>query len=412
MYLLRDFDQILTLQSAGQKSGRRINNEDLSILEKSSIIVEKDKVLWVGSIKKLPKELKRLKFKEINYRGFSVLPGFLECHTHSVFSGSRSDEFERRLQGESYQAISNAGGGIQSTVRATQKSTPKELAHLLTDRVRNFYKQGVTTLEVKSGYGLNLQSEIKLLKVIQSQKAIRIVSTFLGPHAVSSEYTSAHDYISDICKNYLPKIKKHKLSNRADIFIEQGFFSLKDASFYFKAAADLGFDLVVHADQLSRMGAFQLGIQHRAKSVDHLLQINEADAKIVAQSEQTAVLLPSSDLYMNLPYPPARALIDAGARVALATDFNPGSSPSQDLALVGLLARVQMKMSLPEIISAYTVGASFALGLEAVAGQISPGFSADFHCIQGHWTELFYKIGDSPTYETWSRGKCIFKRKS
>ncbi len=407
MYLLRDFDEVLTLQKAYEKKGRSITLSDLSNQKKSSVLFDKGKIIWVGELKKIPQNFRRKSIKEISYKHHTLLPGFVECHTHSAFLGSRSHEFELRQNGVSYQEIARLGGGIQSTVSAVREGSHSELSKQLTKRVQRFIRQGVTTLEVKSGYGLNLKSELDMLKAIKKSSIIRTVGTFLGPHALPREYTRTKNYIEDLCSTYLPKIKKSKLCNRVDIFIEEGFFSIEEGKRYLECAKALGFDFAVHAEQLSRSGSAVISAALGAKSVDHLVCLTDADIQTLAHLNTTCVLLPTADLYLKIPYPKARKMLDAGARVALATDFNPGTSPTQDLSLVGLLARLEMKMTLPEVISAYTVGASFALGLENKTGSLTPGKSADAICIEGSWTDLFYAAGYSPVKEVWSQGKQI-----
>jgi len=405
MYLLRDFKEILTLKGATEKKGRHVGLEDMSVIKNASVIVEKDKVKWVGSLKKLPEKYRKKPLKELFYKNKTLLPGFVECHTHTAFMGSRSHEFELRQNGVSYREIANLGGGIQSTVHAVRESSLSQIKKTLRLRIARFISQGVTTLEIKSGYGLDLNSEMKLLKSIQAQNQIRTISTFLGPHSLPPEFKKTADYIQNLISVQLPKIKKLKLSQRADIFVEDGFFSLSDGKNYLEAAKRLGFELTVHAEQMSQTGAARLGVTLGARSVDHLVELSDSDIAAVARSQTTAVLLPTSDLYLKIPYPPARKLLDQGARVALATDFNPGTSPTQDLSLVGLLARLEMKMTLPEVIAAYTINAGYALGLEDVVGAILPDRSADLLILDANWTDLFYSVGCLPVSEVWSRGR-------
>jgi imidazolonepropionase len=322
-----------------------------------------------------------------------VAPGFIECHTHLIFAGHRAVEFEMRNQGASYQEISQKGGGILSTMKHTRAASPKVLKELAQKRVDDFTAQGVTTLEMKSGYALDLKNELKVLKVAQELKGPRIVTTFLGAHAKPPEFTGYPEYLKFLSDQVLPRVKKQKLASRVDIFVEEGFFNQRDSRDFLKAAQGLGFDLVVHADQLTLSGGADLCVEFNALSGDHLLRIQEKEIRKLAASQVTCVLLPAADLYMKCAYPPARALIDAGARVALATDFNPGTSPTQDLNLVGLLARLEMKMTLPEVIAAYTVGAAHALKLSSKVGSLELGKCADLICTDVSWQEFFYSVG-------------------
>jgi imidazolonepropionase len=394
MFLLKNISEMLTLSGAAQKEGRKVLEQDLDLRKNHSVICDKGRIVWMGPARSVPKEYAKKINTEYDMKGFTALPGFVECHTHTVFAGSRSHEFEMRQFGVSYQEIAAKGGGILSTVRQTRKASLQELLNTSQSRVDKFVQQGVTTLEIKSGYALDFTNELKTLAVIKKLKGPKIVATFLGAHDLPPEYSNHRDYLNFLIKKALPEIKKKKLAKRVDIFIEKGFFESDLAAIYLKSAQKMGFDIVVHADQLTHSGGTQVALSLEAISADHLLQINSAEIKALAQSNVTSVLLPTSDLYMKKRYPPARQLIDQGARVALATDFNPGSSPSQDLALTGLLARLEMKMSLPEVISAYTVGAAHALKLAPEVGSIEVGKSADFACTRKSWTDLFYSVGD------------------
>nr|BFD66128.1 imidazolonepropionase [Bdellovibrio sp. HAGR004] len=408
--LLKNISTLLTLQGASAKNGRHIKEEDLGIMNQASVVMDKDKILWVGPHKKLSKEWAKKKgMRELDMKGKTVLPGFVECHTHLVFAGDRAAEFEMRNQGVSYQEIAAKGGGILSTMRKTRSSTLKDLVATGQKRVNHFLAQGVTTLEVKSGYALNLKDEIKVLQAIQELKGPRTVSTFLGAHALPPEYKSYEEYLTFLAEKVLPVVAKKKLARRVDVFIEKGFFPAEASERYLRRAQELGFDVLIHADQMSLSGGSEVAVRLGALSGDHLLQIEEKEIRNLAKSEVTGVLLPTADLYTKTKYPPARAMIDAGVRVALATDFNPGTSPTQDLNLVGLLARLEMKMSLPEVIAAYTVGAAHALNLHKEVGSIEVGKSADIVGIDQEWSCLFYSVGEHAEKVVFSRGKKVFE---
>jgi imidazolonepropionase len=336
---------------------------------------------------------KDLKIEEIDLNGALVLPGFIECHTHSVFAGNRGHEMEMKFQGQSYQQIAAAGGGILSTVKATRQTSLEELKLKTQQRIQNFIHQGVTTLEIKSGYGLDLENEIKMLKAIPQNVPIDIVKTFLGPHAKPSESKTHQEYLEAVIHDFLPRIVQEKLATRADIFIEKGFFEKDEAKKYLLAAQKWGLQITIHADQLSLSGGTELGCQLKAQSVDHCIQVSDSEIQQLAKSSTIAVLLPAADLYLKCSYPPARKMIDAGVKVALATDFNPGTSPTQDLALVGFLARREMGMTLEEVIQAYTTHAAQALGLSHEVGSLEVGKKADFTIWNCEDDELFLEIG-------------------
>jgi imidazolonepropionase len=407
--LLKNISTLLTLELAAQKEGRRITEADLGIQQKQSILIEKDQIAWVGAARQLPKEFARKKaLKEIDMKGMTVLPGWVECHSHLIFSGERSAEFELRNQGVSYQEIAARGGGILSTMRNTRQSTLKDLVTQGQKRVETFVSQGVTTLEIKSGYALNLKDELKTLRAIQQLQGVRTVPTFLGAHALPPEFSTYENYLEFLADKVLPEVKKKKLAQRVDIFIEKGFFPAAASEKYLRRAQDMGFEVLIHADQLSLSGGSELAVKLGALSGDHLLQITDREISALAESEVTCVMLPTADLYTKTKYPPAKQLIEAGARVALATDFNPGTSPTQDLTLVGLLARLEMKMTLPQVIAAYTVGAAHALNLQSQIGSIESGKSADLFCVDQDWQSLFYSVGEQNKKIVFSRGKKVF----
>lgn len=440
MILYRGIQELLTFERAAQKDGRSPQEEDLSLIKRGAFLVDTfGKILWVGEEKKFSTRLVREIFekkkssketrqisenkksqkpsrhrqfsnplpdlKEVDLQTQTVLPGFIECHTHLGFGGSRSQEFEWRMTGVSYQEIYEKGGGIQSTVKATRSVSPAELQKLVEERAQSFLRQGVTYFEAKSGYGLDLKTELKLLKSYKTLKSPRVVTTYLGLHAKSPDFESQDKYLEYVIDVVLPRVAKEKLADRVDVFVEKGYYTPEQAERYFQRARDLGLDCVVHADQLTLSGGSSLAINEKCLSADHLIQIKESEIRGLAQSDVTCVLLPAADLYMKCAYPPARALLDQGARVALATDFNPGSSPTQNLNLVGLLARLEMKMKLHEVLVAYTVGAAHALKVHPLVGSLTVGRDADFICTQKSWRELFYQVGDQDIHAVFSRGR-------
>ncbi len=403
MIIYRGIQDLLTLSGAKERQARRPKEEDLGIISKAALLVSsKGEIRWVGPESRLTSSLLKSQFKvkqlrslkEINLDAATVLPGLIECHTHLGFGGNRALEFEMRLQGATYQEIYERGGGIQSTVRATRKASQKELEENVLTRAKQFLRQGVTLLEAKSGYGLDLKTEIRLLQAYQKVLAPQIVSTYLGLHAKPPEHDHLETYVDEVVHKILPQIAKKKLAQRVDVFVEKGYFTPEQAQKYFEAADRLGFEKVIHADQLSLSGGAKVAVQTRCLSADHLIQVQEKEIQELSSSEVTCVLLPAADLYMKCAYPPARRLIDAGARVALATDFNPGSSPTQNVNLVGVLARLEMNMTLPEVIVGYTAAAAWALGREKTHGALQSGMRADFACSQKNWRELFYQVGD------------------
>lgn len=393
--LFYNIGQLLTMQKCFKKQGRLINETDLDLISDAYLVVSKGKVVWVGS----NSEFRKIKIKiskKVDLKGRNVLPAFVESHTHSVFAGDRADEFEMRQQGASYQEIAAAGGGIQSTMKKTRNISEKKLISETEEKIKKFIRQGVGTLEIKTGYGLTLKEEMRLLKIIykiRKTSPIFIQPTFLGAHAVAPEYGNAITALKQLSVGWR-ELAGFKPKPIIDIFIDKGFFDPEDSYQYLKSGKDLGFPIAVHANQLSEGKACEVAVKIGALSSGHLIKLSDQQISLLAKSEVTCNLLPTADLYLKCDYPPARKLLDQGARVALATDYNPGSSPTQDLALVGLLARLKMKMSLPEVISAYTVGAAYALGLENRKGHLDISMDADFIVTSRSWKELFYCAGD------------------
>lgn len=387
-----------------------VNEEFTDFKPDQVMLVEQGLIAWVGSQTSWNKTKDKRKIKQkVDLKGRNMIPAFIECHTHTVFAGSRADEFEERLSGVSYLDIAKKGGGILSTVKQTRQASEKELLDLAQTRVNQFLKQGVATLEIKSGYGLNLETEIKILQVAKKLKGPRIVTTYLGAHAKPKEIKSYKAYLDQIVKNSLPQIKKLKLSNRVDIFIEKNFFESQDAEVFLKACQKLGFKIAIHANQLSHSGGLALALKYEAQSADHVICLKEQDIRNWSKSQKppVAVLLPLADLYMQCDYPPARKLLDAKIPVALATDFNPGSSPSQDLMLTGLLARLKMQMSLAEVFKAYTLFAAQALGIENEEGSIVKGKRANFILTSAGLSDFFYSAGQVPTLDLYIEGKRV-----
>lgn len=386
----------------------RVNEDFTGFHTDQALVVQKGRIKYVGSKTQVPSKLSHLKdLKKINLKGANVLPSFIECHTHTVFAGSRAQEFEMRNNGISYIEIAQKGGGILSTVKNTRAISVKELTKISQERVNQFVKQGVSTLEIKSGYGLDLETEIKILKVAKKMKGPQIVTTYLGAHAKPNEFASYKEYLEYILKTVLPQIKKQKLSNRVDIFVEKSFFEKEDADIFLKSVKAMGFAVVVHANQLSDSGGVDLALKYQAKSADHAIHLTDQIIEKWKSQKTVAVLLPVADLYMKCPYPPARKLIDAGVKVALSTDYNPGSSPSQDLMLVGLLARLEMKMTLPEVFKSYTLHAAEALGIEDDEGSLSVGKKANFIVTTSDLTDFFYSAGFIPEHELFIQGEKV-----
>lgn len=393
MIVVKNISQLFTLEAAKAKAGKNIRPEDLSPVVKAALVAD-EKVLWAGPEAELPSKFR--KQKAINARGGIVLPGFVDSHTHLVFSGDRSEEFQKRLAGQTYQQIAAAGGGILKTVRATRQTGQKDLLDVSLQRVENFLAQGVTTLEVKSGYGLDFETEHKILKTIESlskKSKMTIHSTYMPLHALPPEYMGRkREYVETVIKDWLPKVKS--LVSTVDIFIDEGYFDVTDAELLFKQAKKLGLNMKVHADELALTGGTRVAVKLGLLSADHLLRISKSEVELLAHSEVTATLLPTTAFFLNYPYAPARELLNGGARVALASDFNPGTSPSQDVSFVAVLSALKMGMTIEEIVVAMTLNGAYALGLESSKGVLTKGYDADFVIFEAETpAALVYNFG-------------------
>jgi imidazolonepropionase len=326
---------------------------------------------------------------ELDGRGLSAVPGLVDCHTHACFAGDRVEEFALRAAGASYEELHAAGGGILSTVRATREAGEAELREAVRRHGRWMLAAGTTTFEAKSGYGLDRDAELASLRVIRDAGG---VPTWLGAHAVPPEFESADEYLDFALAEVLPEAAA--LAEAADVFLERGAFSAEQARRYLEACRDRGLALRLHGDQFTEAGAIPLAVELGARSVDHLEATGDEGARMLAASDVIGVLLPASALFLGRPMPRARALVDADAAIALATDFNPGSAFCESLPLVCSLACTQLRLSPEEALSACTVNAAHVLGLSARKGRIAPGYDADILLLDAEdWRYLAYHLG-------------------
>ncbi len=410
--LLKNPKQIVTINSYGKNHKRGLEMNDIGLLEKHSLLIEN------GRIKKIIKNssIARSNYdNEIDLTNKIILPGIVECHTHTVFAGSRSEEFKLKLQGIDYEEIAKRGGGITNTMRAVRKSSFDELIEIVKPRIDYFVSQGITTLEIKSGYGLSFYDEIKLLQVIKELNkiyAIDIIPTFLGAHTFPPEYKNDNDkYIEMITTELIPYINENKLAYFCDVFCESTAFSSEQTETIFKVAANNGLKLKLHTEQFNSIGGLETALKMNATSADHLEVLKEEQIELFGKSETTAVLLPGVSFFLDYDYAPARKLIDANAIVALATDYNPGSSHIANFQVIMSLAALKMKMTIEEILTAVTLNAAHALDLSNKIGSIEVGKNADFSIFDAtDYSELVYNIGKNLNVITIKNGEIIYKQ--
>ena len=409
--LLKNPAQILTLNTGGVNFLKGRKMEEIGLLTGHSIIIENDRIKEVVPDSKIGKK----KFDAvINLEGKIVLPGLIDCHTHTAFAGSRANEFRLKLKGATYEEIANSGGGINRTVQSVRSSGFDELVKIIRPRINYFIKQGVTTLEIKSGYGLSFYDEIKLLQVInyfKKESKIDIIPTFLGAHTFPPEYKNDQDkYLSVIIDEMLPFIAEKKLAEFCDAFCEKTAFSPEQTDRIFTAASEKGLKLKLHSEQFNTIGGIDIGIKHKVSSIDHLEVVTDENLEKLAATDIVSVLLPGVSFFLGYGFAPARKIIDNGGIVALSTDYNPGSSHIADLNLIMSLACLKMKMSVEETISAVTINAAKALQVEKETGSIEPGKTADFAVFNTtDYSDIIYSVGMNLNCMTIKNGVIIYQ---
>ena len=398
---------------AGPARARRgAEMRDAGVLQGAAVAVEGARIAAVGDARALAKA--HPEAQEVDCSGCVLTPGLVDSHTHAVFGRPRYDEHELRAAGLGYMEIAKRGGGIHSSVRDLRGRTEDELHELSIARVRRLASFGTTTVEIKSGYGLDTDSELKTLRVIArlaDELPLRIVPTWLGAHEIPLEFrdrdSGRAECVDRLTGEMLREVSRSGLARFADIFCEPGVFTVDESRAILSAAKDAGLAVKLHADELEYSGGAELAVELGAASADHLGAVSEAGIAALAQSDTVATLLPGTMLFLGRSrQAPARALIDAGAAVALATDFNPGSSPTVNFPLILTLGVSQLRMSAAEVVVAATVNGAAALGLAAETGQLTPGVAADLALFEGDdFRELPYWYGDRRCRGSWSRGE-------
>lgn len=396
---LINIQQLVTVATSGRRTKTGSAMRDLGIVSDACILTEDDRIAWVGEMK----ELTMSRVKEatvIDCANKVAMPGFVDSHTHTLFAGSREDEFALRASGSTYREIASTGGGILSTVRHVRSTSKKELKKQTRKYINAMLRQGTTTVEIKSGYGLDVENEIKMLEAINElaeEEIITIVPTFLGAHAIPPEYKEKkQDYVDLVCEKMIPYVAKKHLARFCDVFCEQGYFDLLDAGRILGEAKEHGLRLKIHAEELSALGSAELAASLGATSADHLEHISDKGITALLDGNVVATVLPGVSLYLNHRYAPARKLIDAGVAVALATDFNPGSCMSYSMPLMMTIACTQMQMTPEESITASTLNAAAALDLSTELGSIEVGKKADIIILNiPNYKFLAYHAGEN-----------------
>jgi imidazolonepropionase len=400
--LIRDLAQLVTPAGRGAPLRGRALGE-VEVVENAYLLATEDRIESVGPMRALPRQEGEV--KEIDGRGLSAIPGLVDCHTHPAFAGDRAEEFALRAAGATYEELLAAGGGILSTTRATRAASPDELEAIVARHRDSMLAHGTTTFEGKSGYGLDRDTELAQLSAVRAAGG---VATWLGAHAVPPEHPDADSYVDWAIEEVLPKAAR--IAVAVDVFVERGIFDVEQARRYLLACRTAGLALRLHGDQLSEIGAVPLAIELGARSVDHLEATSRGGVAALAASDVVAALLPVAALYLARPMPPARALVDAGAAIALATDFNPGSAFCESLPVVCTLACTQLGLTPAEALSACTVNAAHVLGL-ADRGRLAAGLRADVVLVDApDWRHLAYHLAGDVVHTVVRGGEVVVSR--
>jgi imidazolonepropionase len=406
--------QLLTLRGSGPRRGSSLCN--LELIEDGALLVRDGLIAAVGTRAEMEALPEARAAEKLDLGGRVALPGFVDSHTHLIHAASRAEEYELKIAGASYEEIARKGGGILNSVKQLRAATADALRKRAAAALQQFAAYGTTTVEAKSGYGLDVASELKILrlhKALAAEQPLEIVSTFLGAHVVPAEYRGktggAERYIHLIEQNLLPEIGESRLAEFCDVFCDRGAFSIAQSKRILQAGRQWGLAPRLHAEQLSRTGAARLAILMRAASCDHLEHVNKSDIQALGKSETVATLLPGCNFHLGLKdYAPARALIAAGAIVSLATDYNPGTSPTLSMPMILSLACTQLRMTPAEAITAATVNAAYSLGREKRIGSLEVGKQADLAVFEvADYREIPYYFGGNLCWMTVKRGRVI-----
>lgn len=414
--LIENAKQIVTCRTNGRKFNSGKHQSEIGVIGNASIYAESGIIKWIGKTSEARRRKPEFRGAErIDASGKIVFPGFIDSHTHIVFAGDRSAEYAMRLEGKTYEEIAAAGGGIVNTVSAVRKTPKAKLKSLAEKRIWNSISFGVTTLEAKSGYGLDTKNEIKMLEVINELKRnmpIDIFSTFLGAHAFPKN-VQRNDYIDMILYEMIPLIAKRKLAAFIDVFCEKNYFTPAETNKIFEQGVKFGLIPKLHTNQFHSDGGIQTAVKNKAISVDHLEVMTAKEIALLKNKNIIACVLPGVSYFLDIPYAPARKLIAGNIPVAIATDFNPGSCMTENIQLVMSLAAQKMGMNINEIINAVTVNAAASLGVSGKAGSIEVGKQADLLIFDmPSYEHLFYHFGVNHLESVIKNGEMIYAVKS
>ena len=379
---------------------------DLPSIQNAWMLIEDERIIDYGEMSNCPVGEEQV----FDLIGRMVLPTWVDSHTHIVFAASREEEFVMKIEGKSYEEIAAAGGGILNSARKLRATTEDELYELAASRLEQLMRLGTGAIEIKSGYGLSVESELKMLRVIARLRAnfsLPIKANLLAAHAIPEEYKANREaYIDLIVEEIIPKVAKEELADFVDVFCEKGFFTVEETERLLRAGKNYGLKPKIHANQLAVSGGVQVGVANNAISVDHLEQIGDAEIEALSGYQTMPVVLPSCSFYLGIPYAPVRRMMNAGLPVAIASDYNPGSTPSGNMNFLVSLACIQLKMLPQEAINAATINAAFAMDVQDEVGSISRGKLANFIITEKipSFSYLPYSFGENCIHQVWIAG--------
>lgn len=410
MLWIQNPSEVITCHAEKAKKGKTM--QEIGRLTGVEILIEEDKILAIAPREELASTYDLGSAQTLDAEGCAVLPGFIDSHTHLVWGGERAEEFSWRLAGVDYMEIMNRGGGIASTVEKTRAAREEDLIDAASKRLDSMLRMGVTTVEAKSGYGLNLETEIKQLKAaekLDQDHPVDLVHTYMAAHDIPKGMDK-EAYVDAIIAD-LDFVKSKTQASFFDVFCEKNVFELAETQRLLMAARDAGFYLKMHADEIVPLGGAELAVEMRATSADHLLQVTDAGVRALSESETIATLLPGTAFSLQTAYAPARRLIDEGCAVALASDLNPGSCHSESIPLIIALSCLQMKMTIEEVISALTINAAAAVNRLDTIGSLAPGKKADLIILDAvSYFHLIYHIGVNSVKTVVKNGKVVVRR--
>ncbi|WP_378174637.1 imidazolonepropionase [Aquimarina sp. SS2-1] len=408
--LIGPVKQLISLDGLPIKGA--LKDDELPVILDAGILIEDDRIHSIGNFIDLKEIAKSFEAEIIELQSnYVCVPGFIDAHTHICFSGSRANDYAMRNAGKSYLEIAKAGGGIWDTVTQTRKASQEELCHAVVKRANHLLKNGITTVEVKSGYGLSIKEELKMLRALKEANLhleSDLIATCLAAHMLPKDYNGNHrQYLDEMASTLFPLLKEENLTNRIDAFVEQSAFSKEDIEPYLKKAKEMGFDIVVHADQFTTGGS-EIAIKVNAISADHLEASSNKEIMMLAHSDVISVALPGASLGLGCDFTPARKILDAGGALAIASDWNPGSAPMGDLLTQACILGAFQKLSNAEVLAGITYRAAAALKLKD-RGKLAPGMLGDF-CLfsTDHYNEILYHQGKLAPSQVWKCGEVVY----